>query len=84
MGEEETLSRTFDRTADGYRLYYDSEWQETDAAGSTYLAQISILSDENMLVCDVVIQKDGAEIYSLGTKRYLGMMSDENAAEKSE
>jgi type II secretory pathway pseudopilin PulG len=72
-GEEEALSRAFVPAADGYELYYDGDFLETDAAGCVYLTRINVYREDLMLHANVIIEKEGTEIYSVRTKRYLGI-----------
>lgn len=78
-GDDAALSGPFVRTAGGYGLYFDGGWKETDAADGKYFAEISVRTEEGMLLTDVAVREGEKEIYSLHAKRYLGMVDDENA-----
>ncbi len=78
-GDGQALSASFAQNANGYVVYFDSGWNQTDAEDEAYLAQIGVTQNEGMLVSDVSIQKEGKEIYAVRAKRYLGIEYDENA-----
>lgn len=83
-GEDALLSGQFLRTQDGYVLYYDKDWMETDAGREAYLAQIAVSTVNSMLVSDVVVKKGSQELFSVHAERYLGLAQKENKSEQEE
>lgn len=77
-GDEAFLSGQFIKTQDGYILYYDKNWSETDAGREEYTAVIGVSTEESMLVSNVGIKKGARELYSLQAWRYLGIEQKEN------
>ena len=75
-GEDALLSEQFVKTQDGYALYFDSDWMETDADRQKYLAEINVSAEGSMLVSDVAVKKGAQELYSIHAKRYLGLKGE--------
>ena len=72
-GEDDQLSIAFDKTQEGYVLYFDGEWKETGAKEGVYQADITVSTEESMLVSEVAIKKGEQELYSIRAERYLGL-----------
>jgi hypothetical protein len=74
-GEDAVLSGQFVRTPEGYALYYDKDWNQTDKGGATFTAEIAVSTADSMLLSDVAVKKGGQELFSVQARRYLGLDS---------
>lgn len=76
-GEDDLLSAQFTRTPDGYVVYFDKDWMETDAGREKYLAEITVSTAGSMLVSDVAVKKGAQELFSIHAQRYLGLKGEQ-------
>jgi hypothetical protein len=75
-GEDALLSETFIKTADGYALYFDEDWKETGAGYEKFTADIRVSVAGSMLVSDVAVKKGAQELFSIHSKRYMGLKGE--------
>ena len=83
-GDEAILSAQFLKTKDGFIVYYDKDWAETDAVRGAYTAEISVRTEDSMFVSDVALKKGAQALYSIQARRYLGAPQKENESGQDE
>ncbi len=68
---QETFLKTLDADVEGQMitLYYDTEWQKTDAANSTYRVEIHLSANGGLTTARISVVKKDVVIYDMITKR---------------